>query len=53
MIWKKIQYVEPKDYSLEYLMLEYRLNHPGEEYPDWMKEAIEKKRQLLLEKENY
>jgi len=49
---EKLQYVEPKDYSLQYLMLEYRINHPGEEYPDWIKEALEEQKQLVLEKEN-
>jgi len=46
----KLKQVEPKDYSLQYLMLEYRINHPSEEYPDWIKEAIEEQKQLQKEK---
>lgn len=49
---EKLECVIPYDYSLQYILLEYRVNNPGEEYPDYLKELIEeqKEERLLLKK---
>ena len=44
----KLLLVEENDYSIQYKRLEWRINHPGEEYPDELKE---KDKELLLIKE--
>ena len=37
----KLYHVESYDYTLQYQMLEFRINHPEEEYPEWILDAIE------------
>ena len=36
----KLDIVEPRDYTVQYLMLDWRINHPGEPYPDCYIEAF-------------
>ena len=45
----KLYRIEPNDYSLQYQMLEFRMAHPGEDYPDWILEALEVQNELKLE----
>ena len=49
---EKLNSIIPYDYSLQYKLLEYRINNPGKEYTDELKEEIEKQKEerLLLKK---
>lgn len=37
----KLYHVEAKDYTLQYRRLDWRINHPGEEYPEKLQEVEE------------
>ena len=41
---RKLMLIVPDDYHLQYQMLEWRIDHPGEDYPDWIKEQLELER---------
>ena len=45
----KLYRIEPNDYTLQYQMLEFRMAHPDEDYPDWILEALEVQNELKLE----
>lgn len=36
----KLDIVEPRDYTIQYMMLEWRMNHPGEPYPECYVDAF-------------
>ena len=44
----KLDLIIPRDYTLQYEILEWRISHPGEDYPDWIQEKIEKQKELIL-----
>ena len=41
----KLDLVEPRDYTLQYMMLEWRIEHPGERYPDSYIAALREQRE--------
>lgn len=45
----KLDMVEPRDYTLQYMLLEWRIDHPGERYPDSYIAAIREQREELWE----
>ncbi|MBQ3306569.1 MAG: LysM peptidoglycan-binding domain-containing protein [Bacilli bacterium] len=45
----KLDTIEPRDYTLQYMLLEWRINHPGERYPDSYIAAIKEQLEELWE----